>query len=849
MILKEILRYSLFILCFLPAPLPVKAAVTGEILGRVMEADTGEPVAGAIVKAGRSFSSTDGDGRFRLVLKTPADSVTFRCLGYEPLTLPATADLSAVSLQPKDTQLRDVIVEAPDIYAKGDTLVFNVERYADAKDDAIIDVIKRLPGIKVEEDGTIKYQGKPVSKFYIDGNDFIGGRYGLATNNISHEDVQSVEVMEKHQPVKALEGIEFPEEAGINLKLKEDARSRWVGLARGSAGFAPLLYDASLFTMRMAPKVQNMFTLKADNTGWNPENEVRDHGFDDIFSSGYTAALWPEYISADIVSAPLAEKRTRDNNSWLADAIAAWKSGDTSMRLKLDYAGDFLDYDSSVATTYFSDRIPDFIRNDRLDSRQHDLSAEFSGEINKRGYYLKDRFRIDALWHNSSSSVSGTYDLRQLTERKHFSAVNDLKLVKRNEKRIFTRVSRNGLYSHPDRLAVSGNSTAEQRVATTEFRSTTESQFGRLSRFWKFYADAGLDIDYFRLDSSLDGMGAFDNTGVYNSFRSNLYVSPRVDYERGGWRATFSVPVKWLHYSVTHDKDYVEVTPRLRLRKQLGARSEISGWLAYRLGAPQVWLDLNVPVMADSRNLFVAGTPGGYRHDVSASLAYTYRNPVKSLFINLSGSFDHSRSPAIPGQLFVGDIIVSTYIDRLSVGDMWHIGGGVSKGLGHSRMVAGMDFDVSGGSSSSMRDGEVVPYINAGIQVKPYFKGSLFRWLSAGYEAEYGFSQFRVRDESSDSQAFRQNLSVTVIPDDRLQFTAGAEHYLTRFPGGGTSGIILLDASAAWRISDKVRLSLTGDNLLDSRYYEYVTYGTLSRSEHRFALRGRKIIASLQYRF
>ena len=70
----------------------------------------------------------------------------------------------------KATQLNDVIVQAPDIYAKGDTLVFNVARYANAKDNAIIDVIKRLPGIKVEDDGTIKYQGKPINKFYIDGN-------------------------------------------------------------------------------------------------------------------------------------------------------------------------------------------------------------------------------------------------------------------------------------------------------------------------------------------------------------------------------------------------------------------------------------------------------------------------------------------------------------------------------------------------------------------------------------------------------------------------------------------------------------------------------------------------------
>ena len=66
-------------------------------------------------------------------------------MGYEPLKLPVTADFSKIALTPAATQLKDVIVKAPDIYAKGDTLVFNVEKFANAKDNAIIDVIKRLP--------------------------------------------------------------------------------------------------------------------------------------------------------------------------------------------------------------------------------------------------------------------------------------------------------------------------------------------------------------------------------------------------------------------------------------------------------------------------------------------------------------------------------------------------------------------------------------------------------------------------------------------------------------------------------------------------------------------------------
>lgn len=277
------IRNSFFILCILFGLLSATAADPRELQGTVVDADTDQPVSGCIVKSKGAFASTDKDGHFVISPKADADSISFRLMGYESRSLPVTAVFSCVRINPMTTQLKDVIVEAPDIYAKGDTLVFNVAKYADVKDNAIIDVIKRLPGIKVEDDGTIKYQGKPINKFYLDGNDFIGGQYGLATNNISHKDVASVEVMENHQPVKALEGIEFPEEAGINLRLKEDARNRWVGVAQAAAGVQPLLYDGSLYTMLIAPKNQNIITIKADNTGWNPANEIQEHDFDDMY--------------------------------------------------------------------------------------------------------------------------------------------------------------------------------------------------------------------------------------------------------------------------------------------------------------------------------------------------------------------------------------------------------------------------------------------------------------------------------------------------------------------------------------------------------------------------------------
>lgn len=200
-------------------------------------------------------------------------------------------------------------------------------------------------------------------------------------------------------------------------------------------------------------------------------------------------------------------------------------------------------------------------------------------------------------------------------------------------------------------------------------------------------------------------------------------------------------------------------------------------------------------------------------------------------------------------QIFIEDYIVSTYADKLSGNETWYLKGGISKGMGHSKMVVGVEGNVALSSASSMRDNSVVPYRQTTAGLKPYFKGSILSWLSANYEAEYGFSKLDIDGNSNNFHSFHQNLFATVLPNDLIEFTVGAEHFFTDFSEGNTANLILLDASAVWRVNNKIRLSLTANNILNKRSYEYVTYGTLSRSEHIFNIRQRSIIASVQYRF
>ena len=280
--------------------LTVTYGQTREVSGKVFDKDDNSPIAGVIVQVKDSadnsyqYTITNDKGEYSIRYNVSVgELLRFQCMGYKPqeICISELQSSQTIYMVSQPTQLRDVIIKAPDIEQRSDTLSYYMSKYATAEDKKIADVLKRLPGIKVEDNGQIKYNGEPINKFYIDGSDFMDGRYGIATENINPADVASVEVLENHQPMQVLKGLEFSQQAGLNIKLKEVARHRWIAILNGGVGLSPLLYDASAFAMRIAGKWQNMESVRVNNTGWNPASQSTQHIDNRIFGNGYVDML------------------------------------------------------------------------------------------------------------------------------------------------------------------------------------------------------------------------------------------------------------------------------------------------------------------------------------------------------------------------------------------------------------------------------------------------------------------------------------------------------------------------------------------------------------------------------
>lgn len=230
-----------------------------------------------------NYANSDAEGKYRISYSGNAPRLILSVSGinYPKVSKEISNTSQTVNFQMRrePIKLREVVVKADKIRASGDTLNYLVSSFKHKNDVTIGDVIKNMPGINIEGDGTIQYNGKPISDFYIENMDALNGRYNIATNNISANDVGVVQILQNHQPVKALKQHQYSDRAAINIKLTE--KSKNVLLLTGVAGLGAdksgLLRHEELNGMLFSKSHQHISLYKTDDVGNDVSADLTNH--------------------------------------------------------------------------------------------------------------------------------------------------------------------------------------------------------------------------------------------------------------------------------------------------------------------------------------------------------------------------------------------------------------------------------------------------------------------------------------------------------------------------------------------------------------------------------------------
>lgn len=857
------IRVVAYLICLFVAAVAVAQV---NVTGKVIDKESNEPLVGAsvIVKGTdgkiKKFASSKADGGFTITMPSINGcrlEVSMMSFAKQSISLDSVSFPLTVYMEPGTTLLKEVTVKADRIREQGDTITYNVGSFAQQQDRSIGDVLKRMPGIDVANNGKIQYQGEDINKFYIEGSDLLGGKYGIATNGISHEDVGAVEVMENHQPMQVLSGISFSDKAAINLKLKNKAKATWTfhGDAGGGWSWQPegAIWDGELFAMAVMPGFQNITTLRTNNTGENLASSSTDF-FADRRQTGLS-----QYVGIGLPGVPsLSDKRTLFNRSFLVSTNSLWKSGNGEFKANLDYSFNRVEAAAENITTYFLDDGNRIITENRSGKEHsHSLSGKFIYELNQKTAFINNTLQTNIDWNDVSLATTGTLPNGQSAKLPDSYVSNKFKMIQRFKgKHLMTFQSVNEWESLPQTLNLDMNSQQfRQHISDHAFYTHESAAYAFNLKGVTLSLEGGIKGYLRSMDSQLPELpeelpGLTEN--VVNTNYLTVYAIPKFEYWVRRVNLSLNLPVSYAHYSfdkaiANHDEVYF--SPSLSFNWKPNNR--FSGTLRGGLGRSPMNLNLIHPglIMTNYRTL-KSGVDDFYNsssQNVSASV--NYKHTRHGLFANGMVMHSWSHVPYTMAQQLYGDYVVYSYADAKNDAKTLMAMGNIGKTLDFMRGSCNVNGSFSRSESHLFSQQRTVNSVSTGWSVGGKINGNPCRWLSFDYRIDFSDSRLTMNGLSESWLSTMENeLSLTFIPHRKWQWTVSCEHYRNELTEHNYKNIVMLDTKLTFQLNKRIEFSTSLTNILNRRSYNYTTYSQLSSFESRRQLRGRQLLFSITLR-
>lgn len=370
-----------------------------------------------------SFGVTDEQGRYRLeVGKNGTYKIQISYVGMKTFTEIITVEESDIT---KDFALEadnvlegvELVYEMP-VQVKGDTLVYNADSFQNGTERKLEDVLEKLPGVEINEDGQIEVEGKVVNKLMVNGKDFFDGDTKLASKNIPSKAVDKIQVLRNYSEVGQLRGVTNNQDnVALNIKLKEGKENFWFGNVTLGGGASPEneLYLAQPKLFYYSPKYSLNFIGDLNNIGEVAlsRRDIRNLG------GGFRAPSRSSGTNINLGDNSLNFLSTQDNALEIESQLATANFSYSPMQA-LDLSG-FVIYNSSrilsreTSFIQYTDPelgIPDEATEQSSTERSNQglikLSASYQPNVNNQlDYDLLGRVSNDRQNQNLFSSVIG----------------------------------------------------------------------------------------------------------------------------------------------------------------------------------------------------------------------------------------------------------------------------------------------------------------------------------------------------------------------------------------------------------------------------------------------------------
>ncbi len=838
------------------------------ITGRVVD-NKHQPMDGCIVTIIQEKDSsilassvTNEDGRYAISYPRTNDNLLLSLTGFNikrqvkritPIS--QTVNFNAVY---ESITLKEVEIKARKLWGSRDTLNYLVSAYMKGQDRTIGDILKQLPGITLEG-GTVKYQGVPINHFYIENMDMFAGKYSIATNGIKAEDVSTVQVMENHEHIKALQDQIPPESAAINLKLKKKAKGRWLKTVDLGIGFDSngLLRDVNAALMYFAQRQQHVFYYETDNTGSSVNWLKSYYGEHNIRPSNLTSIIFPG-------SSPVG-KSLRNNQHNLCFSNLNKLSETAEIKYNITYRHDIQRQSSYSQTTYLLPNASTRMISEDISARNttNATTVQLHLEDNGSKTYLKNTLDLAGNWSDDNGLVvANKASFLQHAFNRNLGLNNHTEWIQRttNGGGFYLKTT-NFVQTNPQALAIEGDMQARQDVRLSNMGSYNTLTLIRNIRKhnWTLAPSAELNIEYVGLKSLLNDtavtMATSGDMG-YLQMKSNLGAN--LQYVKNTFRLSFNLPLS-LNYTKVDNEPIANETTKGKRMTLLFSPSFTMLWKAtdnWTLSAggsygmyPTNWRNLMTAyLMSNYRTL------NRYKVNLSENKSATihgkihYKNIPHQFFAYLSGAVSRSWTDILYGTTIdqnAHTLLQAEYAPNHS--NNYSITISTRKEIAWHDMSIGATAEYSTNTSKILRQSVITNYQFNSFFITANLAFNLIKYIRLTDNYKWTISQSKAGNYINTIRNFSNetSLDVTFLPDRLLLNTTLQYTHNSGFTD--RKDYTFMTLSITFKPSKKVQLVLNFDNILNTDTFVYRSNSNLTEGYTLYQLRPRCVMLTTHF--
>ncbi len=842
-----------------------------------------------------SFKNRDEKGyfEFRLTESTVVNQffIEINYLGFKKIRIVANATTTNnILMEAQNINLAEIEIKSTaKVRSRGDTIKYDVAAFKKPEDWTIGEVISRMPGMEVDAKGQIKYNGKSISNLYINGDNLLDDKYSIGTKAIPTNMVKTIEVMQNHQPTRALQNKVLSDNIALNLVIADDAKIKAINQLKTGLGL-PKQYDGELTNIAFNDKFKSLNVLKANNTGIDLASDFTSFNFSENLSQLDITRLNPILELGNVDLPPLPKQRYYFNKSGSLNLNNLINLKDT-LQLKAN-VNTMIDRNDllyqSQTDTYLPEGTIRYTEYQETTNKDLISEATFTLEANRAKSFIKNDFRLIYRQYNGNANlVTNDRIINQGLKNQIREFSNSLDFIPSLKSGNILAVNWHiSHFNRPQELNIMPGLNSEVLNNNVPFSKVTQlvevpTWVNRVSLSYNFAKyivkhtyQIGVLNEFQKLSSDLlltqlngkvtNFQNSKDNELLWR--RHQFFIASKFEYKKNRWETSLYMPatLQMIAYedptfNLARNLNRILLNPNLKAKYYLSAEDFLTFNYNYQNQIGNIKGIYPGVILTNYRNLNANQANLQQNNVHFASLQFNSQKSTKMLFFN--GGINYKKTSANT----INSTIVSENITKIITlpieNNVESVGAnlGISKYISLLGSTANLNVFLNKNQSEQIFNGQRLPFNFSSFSTTSNIEALLLKKLRIKYIANLVWVKSsssalngQLTDGINDIQivTYENAARISWLLHKNVNLFLNLQHTYTVQPIAKNLKYLFADATVTYRLPKiKTDFEVNLINLTNVKTFETYTASNNSFWQSNFRLRERMLLIKALFKF